>query len=74
MAFRKVSQHRAQDLANTAWSLACVKCGADLALLKACIKFNFAKAQAVLLMSRDPYSSVRSEACPAIANIKASLK
>ena len=34
-AFRKVSQYRARDLANTAWSLARVKCGAGLALLKA---------------------------------------
>lgn len=34
-AFRKVSQYRARDLANTAWSLARVKCGVGLALLKA---------------------------------------
>lgn len=47
---------------------------AKISMSSGCIKFNLAKAQAMLLMSRDPCSSVRSQACMAIANIKASLK
>ena len=46
---------------------------AKISMSSGCIKLNFAKAQAALLMSCDPYSSVRSKACLAIASIKASF-